>query len=131
MSQAACILVIEDDNDIRTSIEEVLKDEGYGVLSATNGREALTLLETMRPKPNLILLDIMMPVMDGFQFREEQLKDDELAQVPTVILSADGHLPIKAAKANTHFFLKKPVDLDELFDLVRKFCKSADGADFS
>src|SRR5690606_13804277 len=83
------ILVVEDDQDIRESVVEILEDEGHRVSAAADGREALERLQRAQPRPDLILLDLMMPVMNGFQFREEQLKRPELAGIPVVVDTPD------------------------------------------
>ena len=75
------ILVVDDDPDIRDSLREVLEDEGYEVACVGNGREALDHLKTANPRPCVILLDLMMPVMDGWQFRKEQKQDAEIAGI--------------------------------------------------
>src|SRR5947207_15447872 len=85
------ILIVEDDFDIREALTQILEDEGFQVRCASNGREALE-VATSGPAPRLILLDLMMPVMNGWQFRAEQLKDPRLAEVPVLVISADPHL---------------------------------------
>src|SRR5205814_8831977 len=90
-SQSGCprILVVDDDPDIRDSLREVLEDEGYDVSCVGNGREALDHLKAASPRPCVILLDLMMPVMDGWQFRREQKKlEPELANIPLVVITA-------------------------------------------
>src|SRR5207249_387698 len=84
---AATVLVVEDDFDLRDALVPILEYEGHRVVSAANGREALDWLHAM-PPPSLILLDLMMPVMNGEEFRAEQLRDPALASIPGVILSA-------------------------------------------
>lgn len=116
------ILIVEDDSEIRQSLVEILKDEGYLVYSAENGRKGLDVLGKCDPLPGLVILDIMMPVLDGFGFRESQLTDDRLSNVPTVLFSADGNLTEKASRAQVSEFLAKPVDLDILLSLARKYC---------
>src|SRR5262245_11415139 len=90
------VLVVEDDNDIRDALTLILRDQGYQVDSASNGQEALDQLRRGSPA-NLIVLDLMMPVMDGWQFRHEQQRDPTLAGIPVVIVSADGSVQHKAA----------------------------------
>jgi CheY-like chemotaxis protein len=109
------VLVVEDDHLIREAIAEALDEEGFEVVEAANGREALEKLHA-QPGASLVLLDLMMPVMDGWRFREAQLRDPELANIPVVVLSAvkDENVP-----AERHF--SKPCDLDELLDTVWEF----------
>ena len=107
-------MVVEDDHLIREAIAEALGEEGFDVIEAANGREALDKLHAEHA--SLVLLDLMMPVMDGWQFREAQLHDPEISTIPVVVLSAvqDDHVP-----ADRHF--SKPCDLDDLLDTVWEF----------
>jgi CheY-like chemotaxis protein len=89
------ILLVEDDPDVRYSVTLVLQNEGYDVATAGDGREALEVLR--RAAPALILLDLMMPVMDGFEFRVRQMQDPELARIPVIIFSGGSDLERKAA----------------------------------
>lgn len=116
------VLVVEDDIEIRSTLSEVLRAEGYTVHEAENGMVALDLLTDLEPLPGLIILDLMMPVVDGFEFRNRQLKIEKIANIPTVLFSADGQLTVKAKAAGLNEFIKKPIDLDDLYDLVKKFC---------
>lgn len=113
------VLVVEDDKDIRASVMEVLEDAGFLTGSAANGAEAL---ESLRagPRPDLILLDLMMPVMDGFAFREEQKKNASWAGIPVVIMSADGNITAKRERAGTAGYIKKPLDIVDLIQIVEK-----------
>ena len=115
------ILVVEDDNAIREVLTDVLEGEGYQVLNAANGQEAIRLLRGST-LPCLILLDLMMPVMNGWQFRDEQRQDPVLAPVPVVVISADSDLPTKAAAIKANDFLKKPIELNRLLDTVEQYC---------
>jgi CheY-like chemotaxis protein len=116
------ILVVEDDSAIREVLTDVLESEGYEVLNAANGREAIQLLQHSLP-PCLILLDLMMPVMNGWQFRDVQRQDPLLAPVPVVVISADSDLPSKAAAIHANDFLKKPIELNRLLDTVEHYCR--------
>lgn len=113
------ILVVEDDHDIRVSVRNLLEDEGYRVLSVTNGRIALDLLERADPAPSLIILDLMLPVMDGWQFAERLRARPRLADIPIVIMSAYDHPP---PPKGTVGFVKKPVDTDLLLGVVDRYC---------
>jgi CheY-like chemotaxis protein len=112
------ILVIEDDSDIRNMFMLLLESMGYDVVGATNGKEGLEILAGI-PGPCLILLDLMMPVMNGWEFLQAIRKDDVLAVNPVVILSAFSD-QVKGEKVEA--ILKKPVDADALMKLVKKFC---------
>ncbi len=122
MNTEKYILLIEDDVDIRETMFDVLKDEGFAVQTANNGQEALDFLRSAKQLPALILLDIMMPVMDGYQFREHQVKDPVFANIPTAMISADGQLQQKASRIGLTEFLKKPVDIEQLFALAHRHC---------
>lgn len=116
--QRKSILVVEDDSDIRETLKLTLEVEGYRVESAAHGQEALERLQDM-PRPCLILLDLMMPVMSGFQFLAVKEKNITIAPIPVVIVSAFSE---EARKVNTQGFVKKPVDLEILLPLVRHYC---------
>jgi CheY-like chemotaxis protein len=115
------ILLVEDDPDVRDAVAETLQENGYEVIAAENGAEALELLEAAESPPSLILLDLMMPVMDGWGFREAQRKLERYANVPVVALTAHGDL--RGFDAVTH--LRKPVSLDALLEAVRRFSATA------
>ena len=118
---AAEILVVDDDPDIRESLREVLEDEGYAVACVGNGREALDYLHR-EPRPRVILLDLMMPVMDGWQFRREQQRDPSLAPIPVVVVSGTRDAARSAAALGPATCLEKPVGFDELVEAVRQNC---------
>src|SRR5262245_3958654 len=117
MQRHKTILLVEDDHDIRDALGQILEEEGYRVYGAGNGREALDFLASS-PVPSLILLDLMMPVMNGWQFREEQLKDKRLAPVPVIVISADPNLQPKASTLNAAAILRKPIALDDLLSAL-------------
>ena len=118
----AGVLVVEDDADILHAVVQVLEDEGYAVRAAENGRVALaTLREPGARLPCVILLDLMMPVMDGWAFRAEQLRDPALASIPVIVLTADGNAAEKAALMNGAGALRKPVELLTLLDAIQPF----------
>ena len=99
------ILIVEDAIDIRQLLQQLFELEGYTVDVASNGMEALTLLQSQSELPRVILLDLMMPVMDGFQFRELQVKDPRLASIPVLLMTADANIVTKTQK------LGKPKDI--------------------
>jgi CheY-like chemotaxis protein len=110
------VMLIDDDEDIRTVLSEALQDVGYEICCAASGREALTRLRSGY-RPALILLDLMMPIMDGWQFRQEQLENPELAPIPVVVISAVN--PGKALPQGT-VLLRKPFDLDVMLAEVER-----------
>ncbi|PLS79555.1 MAG: response regulator, partial [Chloroflexi bacterium] len=85
---SATILVVDDDSGIREALTDILEDEGYAVRSACDGQAALDLLRQQAEPPALVLLDLMMPRMNGWQFRSEQRRDPALANIPVVVISA-------------------------------------------
>lgn len=112
------ILVIEDNKEIQDSLKLALEVEGYNVFTADNGKEGIETLHKM-PTPCMILLDLMMPVMNGWEFVEEISKDIMLSSIPVVVVSAFGD---KKATPKTEEYLQKPVDLDALLNTVSKYC---------
>jgi CheY-like chemotaxis protein len=113
------VLIVEDDEDLREMMAHLLTLEGFEAATAANGREALDYLQTSRPE--VILLDLMMPVMDGWEFRRQQQADPNLAPVPVIVLSALDQA--RASNVDAAAFLKKPLDFDHLLDLVRAYCR--------
>lgn len=120
MNRRAAILVVEDDADIRMALADVLLEEGYQVRVAANGAEGLTEL-SRDPKPQLVLLDLMMPVLNGWQFRKAQQANEQLAHIPVVIVSADATAHKQASEIGAAAFLQKPVELDELLSTVERY----------
>lgn len=118
------LLVVEDDEDIRSSLVQVLEEEGYDVAAAPNGRVALDALTgSERRLPRLILLDMMMPVLDGSAFMEEQSRTPELANIPVLILSASSVAQNAPRPPNlATSLLKKPFTLERLLTTVRGLC---------
>ena len=116
------VLVVEDDDAISRAIVQILRDEGVTVRAATDGQSALAELHASgTPPPCVILLDLMMPVMDGWSFRRAQLGDPTLAHIPVVVLTADGDATTKGELAQASGALRKPVDLQLLLDTLRRF----------
>lgn len=114
------VLIVDDDPAIRATLAEVLADEGYPTLTAPHGAEALTCLAQVQPC--LILLDLMMPVMDGFQFRAVQRSRPHLAQIPVIVLSAFPATVETAAALDAAAYLRKPLRLDRLIETVDRYC---------
>lgn len=115
------VLVVDDDDELREGLAEIFQDEGLGVAMAANGAEALTYLRSHDP-PQVILLDLMMPEMNGAEFRAEQLGDANLSEIPVILLTAahDGRKQAAALGAVGHF--SKPVKLDKLIHAIRLHC---------
>jgi CheY-like chemotaxis protein len=111
------ILIVDDDPDIREALLDVLSDHGYRAQALSNGREALDYLRS-GARPRLILLDLMMPQMDGLQFRHEQLRDPELCELPVLLISADTDIGASARALGITHSMRKPLDLDALLEVV-------------
>jgi len=119
MPQCKTILIVEDDQGIRETLKLILETEGFHVETAENGKvgiERLSKIET----PCLILLDLMMPVMDGWSFVAAMKKDMMLAPIPIVIVTAFAE---KAQSLKGYQVIKKPVDIDTLFNFVDTYCR--------
>lgn len=108
------ILIIDDDAAIREVLCEILSDEGYAVLSAADGARALDMLRGLVELPKLILLDLMMPGMNGWEFRSQQQNDPRLAAIPVMIVSADSNVPQQARDLQATGYLQKPIALESL-----------------
>jgi CheY-like chemotaxis protein len=116
------VLIVEDDDEIRESLADVLEDQGYSVAATANGVEALEALRAGGPRPCLIFLDLMMPLMDGRGFRDDQLRDDELAAIPVVVISAFRDVAADASALSADAWLKKPLRLADVVGVARRFC---------
>lgn len=114
------VLVVEDEKDIRESLQQALEYEGYIVYAAENGKQGLEMLPHM-PRPGVILLDLMMPIMNGWEFANALHQDEKLSPIPVVVVSAfsDQAQTIPAGK-----FMRKPIDLDALLNVVKQYCSS-------
>src|SRR3954447_17469091 len=113
------ILIVEDEVEVAEALSEVLELAGYSTRIARNGRQAIEHL-AQGGRPDLILLDMAMPVLDGRGFRREQLLLGDAAKVPTVVLTADGDARRKAASMNAQGYLSKPCSIKVLLDEVER-----------
>ncbi|HWN56983.1 MAG TPA: response regulator [Methylomirabilota bacterium] len=111
------ILIVEDDPDALEALGDLLESHGYAVASAHHGAEALELLGRS-PLPNLIVLDLLMPTMDGWEFRRRQKLDPRIAKIPVVVVSASS----AAKPIDADSILRKPVDIDRLLETVARHC---------
>lgn len=116
------ILVVEDSPDIREQIGKVFRSEGYHVQLMNDGQNALQHLKVCEKMPSVILLDLMMPGMDGFQFRAEQERDARMAGIPVLVMTADANADIKALKIGAQGYLRKPIAVETLIKVAEKFC---------
>lgn len=115
------ILVIEDDQVLRDALEELFSVEGYEVLTAAEGGDALRKLE-QGARPGLILLDLVMPGINGWQFRALQGRYPELAEIPVVVISGLLDLEALGARIGCQEVIKKPFDLEALLAVARRYC---------
>ena len=122
-AESCVVLVVDDDYGIRDVLREVLADAGYQVVTAADGATALHYLQEAPAMPRLILLDLMMPVMTGWEFRLAQQQHPHLASIPVVALSARGGVEHETYTITVDGFMRKPIDLDELLDLVEGYCR--------
>jgi CheY-like chemotaxis protein len=113
---SASVLLVEDDEDIRETVSAVLESEGYTVLTAGNGEEALAILD--RGQPCVVLLDLMMPVMSGWDFMEVVRKNKRLEDMPVVVVSAYSEKKAEGVRR----VLKKPLDVNKLLEAVAEYC---------
>ncbi|MGK5088441.1 response regulator [Bdellovibrionota bacterium FG-2] len=112
------ILVVEDDDGIQEMLKIFLELEGYSVFTASNGKDGLEVLQRI-PRPSLILLDLMMPVMNGWEFAAEIQKDAALATIPIVVVTAYGN---RADTIQARKVIEKPIDLEKLLGAVQDAC---------
>jgi CheY-like chemotaxis protein len=121
----APVLVVDDEPDVREATVALFEGEGYQTVAANNGRVAYDLLKTGSVRPCIIVLDLMMPVMNGWDFRAAQMCDPSLAKIPVIVLSAAGRSDVAAAAQSLRAVagIEKPADSDELLRLVETFCR--------
>jgi CheY-like chemotaxis protein len=118
MTTKRTVLIVEDDQEIRETLKEIVAAEGYHTLEAQNGRVALDLIDRGN-QPCLILLDLMMPEMNGWEFLEKRRQNAVIAAIPTVVVTAAG---LGATPFGATSILKKPILLLELISLIEKHC---------
>ena len=124
--KAGPVLLVEDDPELREALDIVMRSQGYDVVTASNGEEAFAHLHDPLP-PSVIVLDLMLPVMDGFEFRVRQLEDPALASIPVIVLSAGGDLANKTATMRAAACLQKPIGIEELLEHVERLTRDGDG----
>ena len=118
------ILVVDDDADIRATLAELLEDEGYRVGTAANGRDALAFLRD-HPSTSLVLLDLMMPIMDGFGFLTAQRGDPAVSSIPVVVMTARGAL--QPGAIDVPDVLQKPLKIPQLLEAIRDVQRRRNG----
>jgi CheY-like chemotaxis protein len=114
------ILVVEDDSDLRTALDDLLRDEGYDVLTASHGEEGLSLLRE-HPHVRAIVLDVAMPVMNGATFRGEQLADERIASVPLILLSGRDDIAPLASALGAAVCIRKPLASEALLEALARY----------
>src|SRR5215471_8629040 len=113
------VLIVEDDAALREALAQVLTDEGYELLSARDGLEAVNFLKKGH-RPDVILLDLSMPVVNGWEFRMFQKRDRDLADIPVILITAGGYTQEEVAWLEPSAMLHKPLDLPELLSVIRR-----------
>jgi len=121
-SVAHCpVLIVEDDADLRDMMAQLLSLEGFQTATVANGREALEYLRH-GAIPDLILLDLMMPVMDGWEFRAVQMRDPMLAAIPVMVITADASARSRANSLGVQGYMTKPIQFPQLLAFVDRYC---------
>jgi len=115
------VLLIDDDVAASEPLEELLRLEGVEVVLAGDGAEAHAHLRS-GPRPCVIVLDLRMPGMDGYEFREEQLRDPALARIPVIVVSGDGLVDERALELGIDEYLRKPIDVDQFIAAIESRC---------
>lgn len=123
MAGDATVLIIDDAEDVRVALTELLDDEGFSAKTAGDGGEALDLL-LGGFRPCVILLDLMMPGMNGWDFRAEQMRIPELADIPVAVLSASFNAQTTLAKLGDIEFFAKPAPTSEIIAFVKRHCRA-------
>ncbi len=112
------VLVVDDEPAVRDALCEILESEGYDASAAPNGEDALTMLRSTAPLPDVIILDMLMPGINGFRFRRMQKKDPAISSIPVVAATAMG----RVSGIDADVILHKPLDIDVLLRVVDHFC---------
>jgi DNA-binding NtrC family response regulator len=118
--QSGPVLIVDDNDDVREAFEVALELRGFTVRAARNGAEGLRELRR-QPTPCAVLLDLHMPDMDGFQFREAQLEDPALMSIPVLLFSGDHNVAAAAARMGIEAFFQKPLGVDEITEFLRRY----------
>lgn len=115
------ILIIDDNISFVGALKELLTITGHDVVTAHNGQEAMEVLSAMPTLPNLIILDLVMPVMNGFEFRKAQLENKTFSKIPVILLTANNSFKDYKESLQAHEFLNKPVEAKDLLYIVENF----------
>jgi CheY-like chemotaxis protein len=114
------VLLVDDDEGARESLTELLEETGYSVLQADNGSTALRLLEEVKGRCDIIVLDLMMPTMNGWDFRRKQRGDPRFAGIPVLLMSSGAHIASVSAELEAADYMSKPVEIADLREKLRK-----------
>lgn len=124
MTAPASILVVDDDNAIRETLRAILHDEGYTVAVAANGREALEQLEAAPAPPALCIVDLVMPVLNGWELCAALAERPTLSRVPVLLISANSHIDEHhPVGLETVHVMQKPIRFDRLLEYVERYCR--------
>jgi DNA-binding response OmpR family regulator len=123
IGQRKTVMIVEDDDATREALTALLEDENYRVIQAPNGAEALRILDAESAACKIICLDLMMPVMNGWDFRRQQRRTSTLAHIPVVLMSAGAQLAIASEDLAAAAYVTKPVVIDDLLAIVRRHCE--------
>ena len=115
------LLIVEDELDLRETLAEILRLYGFETATAASGAEAIALLRE-GAQPRVIVLDLMMPEMSGWEFRDVQLRDPALAGIPVVLVSGVSDLAEAAKTIDAAAYLSKPLDVAVLVRVLRRYC---------
>jgi CheY-like chemotaxis protein len=116
------VMLVEDDDEARDVLAMMLEEAGHTVLPAENGAAAWKLLEERRGACDIILLDLMMPIMNGWDFRRKQRLDPRFAAIPVLVMSAGAHIGSVSQELGAADYISKPVEIDVLLDKIRRHC---------
>ena len=124
MAERGPVLLVDDDPDLRESLQLVLEMNGFRVVSAQDGADALVKLG-QDPRPRVVLLDLMMPGMNGAEFREKQLQDPKVRDIPVVLVTGQGAHRMPREAMQGAVLLQKPFDFDELCAVLDRLCSTS------
>jgi CheY-like chemotaxis protein len=116
------VMLVDDDDDMRDALATLLEEQHYDVVQAANGAEALRLLESGESGCHIILLDLMMPVMNGWDFRQHQKQKPELANIPVVLMSSGAQIAFAYDGLDAAAYVSKPVEIADLIETVQRHC---------
>jgi DNA-binding response OmpR family regulator len=116
------VMLVEDDDETREALATILEEARYRVLRAANGAAAWSLLNDHGGACDIILLDLMMPVMNGWDFRRKQRESSDFSSIPVLLMSAGGNIASSCADLGTSDYIAKPVEVAELLSKIQRYC---------